>query len=584
MGLFHSKMNNKSNLQELQNEYTKYYVNSDNTETDDTNINLNYNRNRNKVKEVKEYNNQEIKKQLKQIVDYLRKKGEITNNDEQYKNIRNIHQTIKSKSIKDIENDLEGIVRVYAILMDFNLLNPIQESEKKSVSGTAFFISPIYLVSCYHVVKDAVKIEIKINDRRYDVKIISFCEILDIVLLKVYNYRSKHYFELDNSDTIKMNDIIYTYGYPLGSETLKITAGIISGFQDDKIQIDAPINPGNSGGPLFNDKGKIIGINTSIILYANNIGFSTQINTFKNLFLYDTDISRYEGICKYLDKYIVPKYFHFEVIPVPKEIYELNPDLNGGVLVTKVIDLNKIQLSNSKNYYSQLKRGIINKYSKNDEFEVLKQIYEKNKTIQVGDIITRVEDYDINRLGMCYKKTNENRKIPFNSVCNSYKQNILSLDIYKYRDTNKYEYREMTTLQYGILDITNMMSIRYRYDTIIDRETDNCIVLDGIIIQELNLNHINYIYQNKNNFVHLIKYLDIDKWNENVLFISHINEESEKSLCEDIIVGDVLTHINDIKVKSLRQCRRCIEDINKSDDKIFTFKTENTMIYFKNNN
>ena len=49
------------------------------------------------------------------------------------------------------------------------------------------------------------------------------------------------------------------------------------------MQTDAAINPGNSGGPVFDRAGRVVGIATAGILFAQNLGFfvpSTIIRDF----------------------------------------------------------------------------------------------------------------------------------------------------------------------------------------------------------------------------------------------------------------------------------------------------------------
>ena len=73
-------------------------------------------------------------------------------------------------------------------------------------------------------------------------------------------------------------------GNPLNSNNI-FTKGHVNGFtmspEGPMIQTQTPINPGNSGGPLLMqtgpDKFVVIGINTAIILGAQNIGFSIPI-------------------------------------------------------------------------------------------------------------------------------------------------------------------------------------------------------------------------------------------------------------------------------------------------------------------
>ena len=75
---------------------------------------------------------------------------------------------------------------------------------------------------------------------------------------------------------------VLSIGFPLGRNNLKITKGIISGRDMGKIQTTSPLNPGNSGGPMV-IKDIIIGINSSGIMNASNIGFAVPISYFHTI-------------------------------------------------------------------------------------------------------------------------------------------------------------------------------------------------------------------------------------------------------------------------------------------------------------
>jgi S1-C subfamily serine protease len=48
---------------------------------------------------------------------------------------------------------------------------------------------------------------------------------------------------------------------------------------DGVIQHTAPLNPGNSGGPLFDARGRVLGVNTAIIARSQGIGFAVGVDT-----------------------------------------------------------------------------------------------------------------------------------------------------------------------------------------------------------------------------------------------------------------------------------------------------------------
>lgn len=59
-------------------------------------------------------------------------------------------------------------------------------------------------------------------------------------------------------------------GYPIGGDTVSVTAGVVSRVEMMPyshgqaellgVQVDSAINPGNSGGPAFNDQRQVVGV------------------------------------------------------------------------------------------------------------------------------------------------------------------------------------------------------------------------------------------------------------------------------------------------------------------------------------
>jgi len=174
------------------------------------------------------------------------------------------------------------------------------EKEKTRIGGgSGFIVSPDgFILTSAHVVEDpeadyTVILEPK---KKYPAKVLTRDPINDIAVLKI-NAKNLPYLELGDSDKIELGETVIAVGNALGEFHDTVSTGVVSGLsryitaysglthQAERlrglIQTDAAINPGNSGGPLVDIEGKVIGINTAIVMGAQNIGFAIPINYAK---------------------------------------------------------------------------------------------------------------------------------------------------------------------------------------------------------------------------------------------------------------------------------------------------------------
>lgn len=169
--------------------------------------------------------------------------------------------------------------------------------------GSGILIShDCYILTAAHVVDGSSDILVKTQDGKMRKASIIFSEkTADIALLQldVLDPTLAHA-TLGDSDDLVVGQNVYAIGSPYGLEN-SFSSGIISAFRGkemlyngsvhvDFIQTDAAINSGNSGGPLFNSKGEVIGIASSILTVSGGsqgIGMVVAINTAKSLLAFD---------------------------------------------------------------------------------------------------------------------------------------------------------------------------------------------------------------------------------------------------------------------------------------------------------
>ena len=167
--------------------------------------------------------------------------------------------------------------------------------EKSAALGSGVIVSSDgYIITNYHVVKDADEIKVLLADKReFSGKVIGSDPKTEISVVKI-DAKGLPTLPWGDSDSLEAGDLVLAVGNPYGLNQT-VTMGIVSavgranvGIADyeDFIQTDAPINPGNSGGALVNVRGQLIGINTAIFSTSGGyqgIGFAIPSNMVRTI-------------------------------------------------------------------------------------------------------------------------------------------------------------------------------------------------------------------------------------------------------------------------------------------------------------
>ena len=172
-----------------------------------------------------------------------------------------------------LERSLAAVVRVTTLGVS---TGPSRDgNEPTAVSGGSGVIIDAeagIIVTNNHVVEGGQKFRVDLPDGRLlDAELIGADLATDLAVLRI-TAGGLSEVETVDSDTLRTGDLAFAVGYPLGLDQT-LTMGVISGLGrsgmgdavEDYIQTDAAVNSGNSGGPLLDSRGRLIGINTSIL-------------------------------------------------------------------------------------------------------------------------------------------------------------------------------------------------------------------------------------------------------------------------------------------------------------------------------
>ncbi|HOX92954.1 MAG TPA: trypsin-like peptidase domain-containing protein, partial [Spirochaetales bacterium] len=183
----------------------------------------------------------------------------------------------EQENISVYERMNQAVVNISTEVMALDwFMQPVAPKEGGTGSGSIIDARG-YVLTNYHVVKDAYKIYISLADgSRYEASVTGTDQENDLAVIKFDPPRGLRLSVIPYgvSAGLRVGQKVLAIGNPFGLERT-MTTGIVSALgraiqQDsvtiirDMIQTDASINPGNSGGPLLNAKGEMIGINTMI--------------------------------------------------------------------------------------------------------------------------------------------------------------------------------------------------------------------------------------------------------------------------------------------------------------------------------
>jgi len=192
-----------------------------------------------------------------------------------------------------------GVVTIFAVYGADTLSQ--QEGQ-----GSGFVVSPKgYILTNSHVITDAgengnkisaadkVFVEFRDGDR-VQAKVVGWDIYDDVGVIKVDPAdHAVSPVPLGSSAAVQVGEPVAAIGSPFGNVN-SLSVGVVSATHRsipaltspyslvNAIQIDAPINHGNSGGPLFDARGRVIGINAQIRSdsgQAEGVGFAVPIDS-----------------------------------------------------------------------------------------------------------------------------------------------------------------------------------------------------------------------------------------------------------------------------------------------------------------
>lgn len=258
-------------------------------------------------------------------------------------------------------------VKIYVNGLKYDYSTPWSPGRQEKWTGSGFIIEGSKIITNAHVAANGSFIQVKKagDSEKYTAKVKRICHDIDLAILEV---EDEEFFKdtkpIDLGNTPIVGDEVMVYGFPMGGKGLSLTKGIVSrvemmesrhsGISILACDMDAAITSGNSGGPVIKS-GKVVGI------------------SFQGIFLKEGG-------------YIIS----VELLKTMLEMDKKGKDYKITDIAVKGQSLENKNLKSSLNL--DVKQKGIYIYDISDMSDI-------NKYIKVGDVLTKIDQYDIDNDG-----------------------------------------------------------------------------------------------------------------------------------------------------------------------------------------
>ena len=247
-------------------------------------------------------------------------------------------------AVVHIKTEMTKLTPLYQSFFGMIIDRGVRRQTYNAFGSGVIISSDGYIVTNNHVVQDAEKLTVTLNDKReLPARIVGIDPATDLAVIKI-QADNLQFIPFGNSDSARIGEPVLAIGNPFNL-TSTVTAGIISakarymniinnpGVEstiESFIRTDAAVNSGNSGGALVNGRAELIGINTAIASgngYYTGYSFAIPSNIARKV---AGDLRRYGAVQR--------GYLGINVVEVTNELAaKLNLEQPKGIYIARVI-------------------------------------------------------------------------------------------------------------------------------------------------------------------------------------------------------------------------------------------------------